>query len=299
VARPAPRATELAFVGLSFVDVPPDAPPAARAASLGPESCGGRDVQAWVQATLPDEARAWFAADAELVGAATREERVAHGLSWFALVTDDELGRLRTRPLAELGAEGPTLRTLGGLGSPAAEIFWADLGLSLEPFTPVFDRDLAPRLTRWAAEFDRLVAGLSLRADWLRWEETELSVALGAPGRVLGERVVVGLGDPAHPDVARAASKSLHEHAVRACARALERRGEPAAWAQVEAVALELGRRVVAGTDLERDHLLWWTSVDRSGLEAPDAIEEVLAALASDPAPLGGPGAPRGRAAEG
>lgn len=279
MARPAPKTTELAFTGLCFVDVPADAPPAARAASLGPGSTGGAEVQRWAEATLPDGVRTWFAADAALLSAATRDVRVAHGLSWFALVTDDELSRFRSRPIGALAQESPTLGALARLDSPAVEIFWADLGLSLEAFTPVFDRELAPRLARCAEEFDRLVAGLSFAAAWLRLSETELSFALGAHGRVLGERVVVGLGDPANPSVARAASKSLHEHAVRASASALEQRGEPAGWPQVEAVALELERRLVRGTALEEEHLASWAAVDREGLEAPRAIDAIVATL--------------------
>jgi hypothetical protein len=279
VARPAPKTTELAFTGLCFVDVPRDAPPAARAASLGPSSTGGEAVQRWAEATLPEAARQWFAADAALLSAASRDVRVAHGLSWFALVTEDELSRLRSRPLGELGGEGPTLDALARLDSPAAEIFWADLGLSLDAFTPVFDEQLAPRLLDWAAEFDRMVTELSFSADWLRLSETELSFALGTHGRVLGERVIVGLGDPSKPSVARAASKSLHEHTVRASATALEQRGDPAGWAQVEAVALALGRELVRGTGLEEQHLAWLAAVDREGLEAPRTLDEVVAAL--------------------
>jgi hypothetical protein len=283
VARPVPRATELAFTGLSFVDVPRDAPPAARAASLGPASSGGREVQRWIEAVLPEQARAWFAADAPLLSAATREVRVAHGLSWFALVTDEELTRLRSRPLAELGAEGPTLEALSRLDSPAAEIFWADLGLSVEAFTSAFAQEHAPRLARWAAEFDRVVAEISFGAGWLGLEETELSFALGVHGRVLGGRVIVGLGDPAEPSVTHAASMSVHERSVRASASALEQRGEPAGWAQVEAVALELGRRLVRGTGLEREYLGWWATVDRSGLEAPRDLDGIVESLMAGP----------------
>jgi hypothetical protein len=274
VARATSRATELAFVGLSFVDVPADAQPASRAASIGPAADGGPAVQRWIEATLPEDVRALFRSDAPLLGSAMRDVHVAHGVSWFALLTDDELLRWRSRPLAELTSEGPPLRGLAQIASPATEIFWADLGLAFESFALVFDRDIAPRLEQLSGEFDRLVEEVSWVAPCTALGDTELSFALGAHGRVLGERVVVGVGDPATPSVLRAASKSLHEHAVRASAQALSLHG--AAWAQVEAVALELGQRVARGTALEREHARWCEAVDRTGLEEPAELAEIL-----------------------
>ena len=269
-------AAELVFHGLAFVPIADDAPPAARAASLfNPPYCR------WISECAGSNAVSWFEEDAALLTRLLAQEEVAQAVSCLALLhpTIDELLQKAPKPLLDLTAaevhHAGALALLRSLESAAVEILRADIALAAPAYRTAFNERVRPRLDRVAQAVEDRAATLRDMPPWLDLNTVELSLALGCCGRVLGDRVIVGVGAPDSDDGAASAQVlrlTIHERAIQRASRLLESRGLPSGWRDVEPLALAVEARIVRGTELEQNHLQWLASLSRAGLQ-PETAE--------------------------
>jgi hypothetical protein len=205
-----------------------------------------------------------------------------------------EFRRTAARALAELRpedvADPPLLRALQRLG-PAGELVHASLGLLAAEFSAVWTDTLEPTLRRGLDELRPWLARLCEPVPGLASARIELVWALGARGRAMPTRILIGC--PGHlTDAIAPAIVAAHEHAVctsgqvdhaRAEWSALVRlarwlRAAPASLRQAHArwlAGLELGELLTAARDVGLV-----TPREAAGLDARDRRARTLADLA-------------------
>lgn len=285
-ARAAGAYVDLVFHALALIPVAREAGAEARAASLYRPSY--RDAVAG----LDSELTAPFAEDGALLATLLADPRLAQGVSLLALLhgSIDELLRSARWDLASLpppSTAAPTvLAYLQALPMAPLEILRADLLLAAPSFARFHAQVLEPFSVALASRLEVHDVGAAALPD-----EVRVSATLGPHGRVLssgdGPTILVGVDVTAFSEpvddakVAAMAALALHEHAVQVASQAASALGLEASWARVEAAALEVEARGVAGTPLERAWRAWRASLSTAGLAAPDAalVEATLARL--------------------
>lgn len=278
---------DLVFHALAYVPPAAQAPPASRAASLYWPAYVER-----ARGLLPREACELFEQDAPLLSAMLAPTPVAHAIALLCELHPSiaELRRLAPRELRELLAEEVSapwaLEALRGLPLEPVELLRADLALAAPAFAEAHPAVLAPHAERVRAAVE--AAGGELGPLWASLElgEVEVSATLGLRGRGFAARVVVGSaalpGEPVDPLPTLALA--LHERVVQRASAWLQREGRDPAWQDVEAVALAVEQRLVAGTVVEPAHAAWLASLDLRGVSelAASGLAPLAEALARD-----------------
>jgi hypothetical protein len=236
----------------------------------------------WVRATLPPAAWAPLAEDAPLLTAlyAQREQnRVLHALPRLHDSIASFLASAH-RPLESLDAHAvqdpALLRALLGLDRGLVEILRASMALTARAYREAHPDSIAPELAHacaavmpWLEEGARVVPSFAA-------ERVELVFALGARGRGLGERILVG-APAAWNGLAPAASavQALHEHAVHTAMRALSpRTGSHERYVRAEWAALVALSRAMEGAreGLQAAHAQWVAGLSVAAL-AHEAVK--------------------------
>ncbi len=275
---------DLVFHALAFVACAAAAPPASRAASLHWPA-----YVDWARAALPAPSWSFIAEDAPVLSAMLAPTPVAHAIALLAELHASvaELQRHAPRELAELGsaevASPAVLDALLRLPREPVELLRADLALSAPAFAELQRAVLAPHACRLLEQVEGVMRDAGPRLSALDLSSVELSATLGLRGRGFSSRIVVGTGalPGSAPEPMPTLALAVHERVVQLASDALCGRGRPSPWEDVEAIALHVERRLVAGTPIERAHGAWLDSLDLTGVSdlAASGLVEVCEAL--------------------
>lgn len=220
---------------------------------------------AWARSTFAPAVQRLLEEDAAVLAALWRGEPGLDVLDALPELHGSLAAFVRTagRGLAAVTAEEvarpEVLRALQGLGA-AGELVHATLGLLAREFARVHDERIAPRLVEEVGGIEEALAGLAAYVPGLAEARVEVVWALGARGRAMPGRILIGRA-PCAPIVA------AHEVAVCASGQVEHVRAE---WAALVRLAGWL-RGAPAGP--REAHARWLAGLELAGL-----VERAIAA---------------------
>lgn len=226
---------------------------------------------------MPESAWELLVADAPLLARLLEPTPVAHAIALLAELfgSVDSMRSAARFSLSEVPRDRVrSARSLGALASidpVPVEILRANLALAAPSFEQFHRSTLALHGARVLGAVNERLAALPPRIASLLGDQVELSTTLGARGRGFDDRVVVGNdalpGQPIDPDPTLVLA--LHERIVQRASERLAGAASEARWEDVEAVALQVERRVLRDTSLEAAHSRWLHALDLDGLSDP------------------------------